>query len=77
MHDDRHGTAIISSAALLNALELADKKKAEDVKYGRSDLGSAAGLCRFICFIRMKIENIFSCLCKVIDKDNLKLSNYS
>jgi malate dehydrogenase (oxaloacetate-decarboxylating)(NADP+) len=26
MHDDQHGTAIISSAALLNALELADKK---------------------------------------------------
>ena len=31
MHDDQHGTAIISSAALLNALELADKK-IEDVK---------------------------------------------
>ena len=26
MHDDQHGTAIISSAALLNALEIADKK---------------------------------------------------
>lgn len=26
MHDDQHGTAIISAAALLNALELADKK---------------------------------------------------
>jgi malate dehydrogenase (oxaloacetate-decarboxylating)(NADP+) len=26
MHDDQHGTAIISSAALLNALELAEKK---------------------------------------------------
>src|SRR6187549_3957577 len=30
MHDDQHGTAIISSSALLNALELANKK-AEDV----------------------------------------------
>jgi malate dehydrogenase (oxaloacetate-decarboxylating)(NADP+) len=27
MHDDQHGTAIISSAALLNALELADKRQ--------------------------------------------------
>ena len=26
MHDDQHGTAIISSAALLNALEIANKK---------------------------------------------------
>ena len=26
MHDDQHGTAIISSAALLNALEIAEKK---------------------------------------------------
>lgn len=26
MHDDQHGTAIISAAALLNALEIADKK---------------------------------------------------
>jgi len=26
MHDDQHGTAIISAAALLNALELVDKK---------------------------------------------------
>jgi malate dehydrogenase (oxaloacetate-decarboxylating)(NADP+) len=26
MHDDQHGTAIISSAALINALEIANKK---------------------------------------------------
>ena len=26
MHDDQHGTAIISGAALINALELAEKK---------------------------------------------------
>ena len=31
MHDDQHGTAIISAAALLNALELAEKN-IEDVK---------------------------------------------
>lgn len=44
MHDDQHGTAIISSAALLNALELADKK-IEDVKIVVSGAGSAALAC--------------------------------
>ena len=32
MHDDQHGTAIISAAALLNALEIAGKKKIEKGK---------------------------------------------
>lgn len=44
MHDDQHGTAIISSAALLNALEIADKK-IEDVKIVISGAGSAAISC--------------------------------
>ena len=44
MHDDQHGTAIISSAALLNALELADKK-IEDVSVVVSGAGSAALAC--------------------------------
>ena len=44
MHDDQHGTAIISSAALLNALELADKK-IETVKLVVSGAGSAALAC--------------------------------
>ncbi len=44
MHDDQHGTAIISSAALLNALELA-KKKIETVKIVISGAGSAALAC--------------------------------
>ena len=44
MHDDQHGTAIISSAALLNALELADKK-IENVKLVVSGAGSAALAC--------------------------------
>src|SRR3990167_6825864 len=44
MHDDQHGTAIISSAALLNALELAGKK-AEDMKMVVSGAGSAALAC--------------------------------
>jgi malate dehydrogenase (oxaloacetate-decarboxylating)(NADP+) len=44
MHDDQHGTAIISSAALLNALELANKK-IEEVKLVVSGAGSAALAC--------------------------------
>lgn len=44
MHDDQHGTAIISAAALLNALELADKK-IEDVRIVISGAGAAAVSC--------------------------------
>ncbi|HRO70145.1 MAG TPA: NADP-dependent malic enzyme, partial [Chitinophagaceae bacterium] len=41
MHDDQHGTAIISAAALLNALEI-QKKKIDKVKYVVSGAGAAA-----------------------------------
>ncbi|GEM55630.1 NADP-dependent malic enzyme [Flavobacterium branchiophilum NBRC 15030 = ATCC 35035] len=44
MHDDQHGTAIISSAALLNALELAGKS-IENIKLVVSGAGSAALAC--------------------------------
>ena len=44
MHDDQHGTAIISAAALLNALELADKN-IEDVRIVISGAGAAAISC--------------------------------
>tara|TARA_X000000368_G_scaffold418852_1_gene420350 strand:- start:5310 stop:7589 length:2280 start_codon:yes stop_codon:yes gene_type:complete len=44
MHDDQHGTAIISCAALLNALEIADKK-IEDVKMVVCGAGAAAISC--------------------------------
>ncbi|MBS0028685.1 NADP-dependent malic enzyme [Chitinophaga sp. 22321] len=44
MHDDQHGTAIISSAALLNALELV-KKKIEKVKIVVNGAGAAAMAC--------------------------------
>jgi malate dehydrogenase (oxaloacetate-decarboxylating)(NADP+) len=47
MHDDQHGTAIISSAALLNALELAEK--IENAKIIVSGAGSAALACANIC----------------------------
>lgn len=44
MHDDQHGTAIISAAALLNALELTDKKM-EEVRIVISGAGAAAVSC--------------------------------
>src|SRR6266487_2036314 len=44
MHDDQHGTAIISAAALLNALEI-QKKKIEKVKFVVNGAGAAAIAC--------------------------------
>lgn len=44
MHDDQHGTAIISAAALLNALEL-QKKKIEKAKFVVNGAGAAAIAC--------------------------------
>ena len=44
MHDDQHGTAIISSAALLSALEV-NGKKIEDIKIVVSGAGAAAIAC--------------------------------
>ena len=44
MHDDQHGTAIISAAALINAVEIAEKKL-EDVKIVVSGAGAAAISC--------------------------------
>lgn len=58
MHDDQHGTAIISSAALLNALELAGKK-ATDIKVVVSGAGSAALACaNLYLLLGVKVENI-------------------
>src|ERR1043166_742383 len=44
MHDDQHGTAIISAAALLNALEI-QKKKIEKAKFVVNGAGAAAMAC--------------------------------
>ena len=58
MHDDQHGTAIISCAALLNALELAEKK-IEDVRIVVSGAGAAAVSCtRLYQAFGLKRENI-------------------
>ena len=66
MHDDQHGTAIISSAALLNALELANKK-ANEVKIVVSGAGSAALACaNLYLLLGVKAENII-----MFDKDGI------
>ncbi|WP_297333100.1 NADP-dependent malic enzyme [Flavobacterium sp.] len=66
MHDDQHGTAIISSAALLNAIELAEKNIA-DVKVVVSGAGSAALACaNLYLLLGVKAENI-----TMFDKDGM------
>ncbi len=58
MHDDQHGTAIISAAALLNALEITNKK-IEEVKIVVSGAGAAAVSCtRLYKSFGAKAENI-------------------
>jgi len=59
MHDDQHGTAIISSAALLNALELA-RKKIEKVKIVVSGAGASALSCaKLYHALGARLENIY------------------
>ncbi|WP_342721528.1 NADP-dependent malic enzyme [Acidovorax sp. FHTAMBA] len=60
-HDDQHGTAIISSAALLNGLELVGKQIGE-VKIAVSGAGAAAIACLNVMVgLGVKRENIFVC----------------
>ncbi|NCU03790.1 MAG: NADP-dependent malic enzyme [Chitinophagaceae bacterium] len=66
MHDDQHGTAIISAAALINALEL-QKKKIEKVQIVVNGAGAAAISCiRLYVALGAKKENI-----KVFDSKGL------
>jgi len=59
MHDDQHGTAIISAAALLNALEIVDKK-IEDIKIVVSGAGASSISCnKLYISLGAKRENIF------------------
>ena len=75
MHDDQHGTAIISCAALLNALELA-QKKLEEVRIVISGAGAAAVSCtRLYKAFGAKAENIIMTDSKgVIRQDREHLS---
>lgn len=61
MHDDQHGTAIISAAALINALELAEKK-IDHVKMVVNGAGAAAIACsKLYISLGLKKENIIMC----------------
>ena len=58
MHDDQHGTAIISSAGLINALEVAGKK-IEDVKIVVNGAGASAVSCtKLYISLGARLENI-------------------
>ncbi|TSA64030.1 MAG: NADP-dependent malic enzyme [Sediminibacterium sp.] len=66
MHDDQHGTAIISSAAMLNALEL-QKKKIEKVRFVVNGAGAAAMACiQLYVALGARYENFI-----VFDKDGV------
>ncbi|MBD5278516.1 MAG: malate dehydrogenase [Bacteroides sp.] len=76
MHDDQHGTAIISSAALLNALKI-QRKNIEDVRVVVNGAGAAAIACtKLFCELGVKHENVVMCDSKgVIRKDRDKLNS--
>ncbi len=74
MHDDQHGTAIISSAALLNALEIIGKK-IENIVLVVNGAGAAAVSCTKLYFaLGLKKENLIMCDSKgVLNKERKDL----
>ncbi|SNR56217.1 NADP-dependent malic enzyme [Lutibacter flavus] len=76
MHDDQHGTAIISAAALKNAVEIA-KKDISKIKIVVNGAGAAAISCtRLYLALGAKKENVVMCDSKgVIRKDIKNLSS--
>ncbi|MCF6185429.1 MAG: NADP-dependent malic enzyme [Bacteroidales bacterium] len=77
MHDDQHGTAIISSAAMVNAIELAGKKF-ENVKLVVSGAGAAAMACtNLLISLGIKRTNIIMCDSKgVINEKRTDINKY-
>ncbi|WP_434981038.1 NADP-dependent malic enzyme [Daejeonia sp. YH14] len=75
MHDDQHGTAIISAAALISALEIAGKK-IEDVKVVVNGAGAAAIACtKLYIELGLSRKNILMCDSKgVINKHRENLT---
>lgn len=61
MHDDQHGTAIISSAALLNALELVGKKIDEIILVVNGAGAAAVSCSRLYLALGLKKENLIMC----------------
>ncbi|MBP3843480.1 MAG: NADP-dependent malic enzyme, partial [Prevotella sp.] len=74
MHDDQHGTAIISAAGLKNALEVAGKN-IEDVKVVVNGAGAAAISCtKLYCALGVRRENVVMLDSKGVitsDRENL------
>jgi malate dehydrogenase (oxaloacetate-decarboxylating)(NADP+) len=74
MHDDQHGTAIISAAALLSALELAEKN-IEDLQIVVNGAGASAIACtKLYIMLGARMENIVMLDSKGVireDRDNL------
>ena len=61
MHDDQHGTAIISAAALINSLQIANKN-IEEVKMVVNGAGAAAVACTNLYIsLGLKRENVLMC----------------
>ena len=77
MHDDQHGTAIISSAGLLNAVELSGKKM-NQVKVVINGAGASANSCaKMYIAVGVKKENILMLDSKgVINKNRKDLDQY-
>ncbi|MDP3915568.1 MAG: NADP-dependent malic enzyme [Bacteroidota bacterium] len=77
MHDDQHGTAIICSAGIINALELAGKKL-DEAKIVMNGAGAAAIACaKLIVSLGAKKENMVMLDSKgVLRKDRTDLNKY-
>lgn len=70
MHDDQHGTAIISGAALLNALEI-QGKKIDEIKLVVNGAGAAAQSCTALYIkLGVKPENIVMCDSKGVIRED-------
>ena len=77
MHDDQHGTAIISSAALINSLKIAGKK-IEDIRLVVNGAGAAAiASANLYLKLGLRRENIIMCDSKgVVRTDRTDLNQY-
>jgi malate dehydrogenase (oxaloacetate-decarboxylating)(NADP+) len=75
MHDDQHGTAIITTSALINACELTNRK-IEDIKVTISGAGAAAMSCAKM-YKKLGVKNILMCDSKgVINTRREDLNEY-
>lgn len=77
MHDDQHGTAIISAAGLLSAIEITGKDISK-IKMVVSGAGAAASACtRLYISLGVKPENVIMCDSKgVLSKSRTDLNKY-